>query len=50
MDSLVCAAGVVRFILVAVFTGVCPGRRQVHPESLGSQGCALGIVGFILGR
>ena len=27
--------------------GECPGCRRVHPESLGSLGCALGVAGFI---
>ena len=27
-----------------------PGGRQVHPGSLGSLMCALGVVGFIRGR
>ena len=33
-----------------VFTRVRPEGRWVYPWSLGSLGCALGVVGFIRGR
>ena len=33
-----------------MFTWVRPGGRRDHPESLGSLGWALGVVGFIRGR
>ena len=42
------SCGVVRFIRGG--TRVRPEGRWVHPVSLGSHGCALGVVGFILGR
>ena len=34
---------------VVGFTRVCTGNRWVHPVSLGSLGCALGVVCFIRG-
>ena len=36
--------------MVAGFNGVRPGVRRVHPGSLGSQECALCVVGFSRGR
>ena len=33
--------------VIAWFIGVRPGIRLVHPGSLGSLGCVLGIFGFI---
>ena len=33
-----------------MFTGVRPGGPRVHPVSLGSLGCALGVGGLIGGR
>ena len=45
LGSLGCALGVVGFIKVAGFMGVCPGVRWVHPLSLGSLGSAVAVVG-----
>ena len=46
------SSGVVGFsaLRVVVFTRVRLGCRWVHPESLGSHGFALGVVGLIRGR
>ena len=54
--SIECALGVVGFIRVRWVHSVAPLRssgfrpcvRWVHPVSLGSLGCALGVFGFIL--
>ena len=34
---------------VAGFIGLRPGGRRDHPDTLGSLGCVLGVIGFILG-
>ena len=47
---LVSPGGQLCSLWVVVIVRVRPGYRLVHSGSLGSLGCALGVVGFFLGR